>query len=182
MAEDEVPPAEFSRLVPRHRLGGRDVTLSISANDAEREALAARFGWLSLGSLEAEVRLRRKGKGSLVELSGHLRAAVVQACVVTLEPVREQVDERFAVLYTLDGSGPLEESEVVFRHDEEEPPEPVGADGIDVGEAVVQQLSVAVEPFPRAAGAQLEREGWGESEGGEARSPFAVLERLKRDS
>jgi hypothetical protein len=61
--------------------------------------------------------------------------------------------------------------------EEEEPPEPVGPRGIDLGEAVAQQLALALDPYPRAPGAALPEDLRAETG---AESPFAVLERLKR--
>jgi len=62
-----------------------------------------------------------------------------------------------------------------------DPPEAVGPEGLDSGEAVVQQLSVHLNPYPRAAEARLLQTDWapaGEGKGAES-SPFQVLKTLK---
>ncbi len=174
MSEFQADGNEFSRLVPLERVKRHEVREHIAADDAERKALAARFGLIGLESLVADVRLRRHGKGPLVEVSGRWSAEVVQACVVSLEPVRSKLEESFTSLY----SSELETSEEIFVDIEaEDQPEPIGPEGIDIGEAVAQQLALALDPYPRLAGVQLP-DGRDESE--PTAGPFAALKVLKR--
>jgi uncharacterized metal-binding protein YceD (DUF177 family) len=144
---------EFSRRVELARLGAHEAAHSISAESAEREALARRFDLLSLDRLGAEVRLQRIG-GGLVRLSGRLSAEVVQACVVSLEPVASALEEDFAMLY-----GPTQPGKSVMVDLETDVAEPFDGDAIDIGEAVAQQLALALDPYPRAPGASLEGRG-----------------------
>ena len=181
MAEQAEPPVEFSRIFSLDHLGDGEAARSITANEAERAALASRLGILALDRLEAELRLRRERGSPLIHLSGRLTADVVQACVLTLEPVRQRVEEEFSLLFTLDPQERALSQDVFVDVEDETWPEPVGAEGIDLGEAVAQQLSLAIDPYPRAEGARLERSHWGRGEVGATDSPFAVLERLKRD-
>ncbi len=173
---------EFSRLLSPERVGETELTQEISAGPDERAALAERFGLLSLERLDATIELRRANGGDLIRLSGRLFAEVRQACVVTLEPVTSHLEEDFTLLYTLCPGPPRPGgAEVVVEVEEEEPPEPIGPGGIDLGEAVAQQLALALDPYPRAPGARLP-EAAGPDAAAEpgAESPFAVLERLKR--
>ncbi len=131
-------------------------------------------------------------------LEGQLSGEVEQLCVVTLEPVSESVEDRFLLRYTLDPSRVRPDSaqnaaqEVMIDPEAEDPPEPAGPEGIDVGEAVAQQLSVAINPYPRAQGLASEGEvfssaganGAGEEnketeEKPAERNPFAVLGSLR---
>ncbi len=175
MAEFHADGNELSRLIPLGRVQRQEVREHIVADDAERRALAARFGLIALESLAADVRLRRHGKGPLVEVSGRWSAEVVQACVVSLEPVRSKLEESFTSFY----SSELETSEeILIDIDADDPPEPIGPEGIDIGEAVAQQLALALDPYPRLTGVQLPG-GLDESE--PAAGPFAALEVLKRE-
>jgi len=140
---------EFSRPVELGRLGGREALYPIAATPVEREALARRFDLLALEQLEAEIRLERLARG-IVRLTGRLQAEVVQACVVSLEPVTSRLSEEFAVLY-----GPGDSGEAVVMDYESEIVEPLEGNVIDIGEAVAQQLALALDPYPRAAGASL---------------------------
>lgn len=137
---------EFSRLVEIPRSIGREMRHRIVSDPGERDALAKRFSLLALDRFEADVTLNLLA-GGMVRLEASFVAAVVQECVVTLEPVPSVVEERFSLLYghepgaceiVLDGAA--------------ETVEPLDGNRIDIGEAVAQQLSLALDPFPRAAG------------------------------
>jgi hypothetical protein len=147
------PPApEFARLVDVPRAAGLVVTLAIAANPAECAALALRFALVALDRLEAEVRLERLD-GGLVRVSATLAAELAQSCVVTLEPVAARIEEDFTVLY-----GTAKAAREVVLDGAAETVEPFDGFRIDVGEAVAQQLSLALDPFPRAPDARLEPE------------------------
>ena len=92
------PQPEFARAVEVPRAVGREATHTIAANEAERTALAERFSLLTLDRLEAEVRLMVL-RGGMVRLSASFTAEVVQACIVTLEPVASRIEEDFTLLY-----------------------------------------------------------------------------------
>ena len=140
---------EFSRRVELARLGVHEGIYPISAKPEEREALARRFGLLSLDRLEAEIRLQRLA-GGMVRVKGRLGADVVQACVISLEPVASVLELDFAVLY-----GQAETGKSVMVDLETDETEPFDGDAIDIGEAVAQQLALALDPYPRAPGATL---------------------------
>jgi uncharacterized metal-binding protein YceD (DUF177 family) len=184
MAASPEPQPEFSRLVPVDRLGEAEITEEISAEPGERAALARRFGLLSLDRLSATLRLERAGARNLVRIAGRLAAEVTQACVVTLEPVSARLEKDFTLLYDLDAAAQGEAEgarEVIVEPEAEEPPEPVGQHGIDLGEAVAQQLAIALDPYPRAPGAALLEEPRAGAGGARAaEGPFATLESLKR--
>jgi hypothetical protein len=59
-------------------------------------------------------------------------------------------------------------------------PEPLPADAIDLGEAVVQQLAVALDPYPRKPGAEIPAEYSGAADTDGRGGPFASLARLRR--
>jgi hypothetical protein len=149
---------EFSRPVPIERLEEGDFTQTISANEAERAALARRFGLLALDRLEAEISLRRIARGPVLRLEGRLAAAVVQSCVLSLEPVEGRIDESFAVLYQPEGYGSEHGGANGTETMEagEDWPEPILDGRIDIGEATAQQLVLALDPYPRKPGIELE--------------------------
>jgi len=141
---------EFSRPVDIPRITGRASAHKIAADAPERAGLAERFALVSLDRLAAEIRLERL-PGGLVRLDASLSADVVQSCVVTLEPVANAVEETFTLLF-----GPGEDAREIVLDGEAETVEPLEGDRIDLGEIVAQQLSLALDPFPRAAGASLD--------------------------
>ena len=139
----------------------------------ERTALVRRFGLLTLERLEAEVTLTPLA-GGFYRLAATMEAELSQACTVTLEPVASRIAERFALVY-----GPVEEGSDILIDAEAELVEPLEGGMIDIGEAVAQQLSLALDPFPRAPGAAAEAETLSAGDTGRE-SPFAALAKLQK--
>ncbi len=179
MGQPNSEAVEFSRVVTIEQVGEAGFDLNLSATPAECAALARRFDLIALEGLTAEARLRRVRGGTLVRLSATLSADVVQACVVTLEPVRSRVQDSFSLSYAPDAGLPVRE--IVVSVNDEEEGKTLDNGAIDVGEAVAQQLSLALDPYPRAAGAdpsQFTGDDPIEDEKAQAQ-PFAVLAALK---
>ena len=139
---------EFSRPQPLDRIGAGDKTESVSANEGERAGLARRFALISVESLSATYKLRREGEA--VRASGHLSARVTQACVVTGDPVPAKVEEDFDLRFVaepVDGGEEMEidadECDTIFYT----------GGAVDLGEAAAETLALALDPFPRSAGA-----------------------------
>jgi len=124
----------------------------LEATPQERAALAQRLGLLGLDSLSAEIDLT-PAPGNAVRARGTLRAAVVQECVVTLDPVPQTVEAPIDWRILPPGEEPSEELDDGPDEIESEP------DGsFDLGEALVQDLALALDPYPRAPGAELPSE------------------------
>jgi uncharacterized metal-binding protein YceD (DUF177 family) len=162
--------SEFARLVRLARLGAEPFRLHIAANPDERQALARRFDLVSLDRLEGDVDLVRE-RGGTILLTAAFEAAFAQPCIVTLDPVPGTMSERFALRY-----GPSEAEDEAPSGDDDPAFEPLEGDSIDVGEAVAQEFSLALPPFPRAPDAAVDA-GPGDEPPG---SPFAALEKLRR--
>lgn len=164
---------EFSRRIDGLRLAAGGETYDIVAKPEERVGLARRFDLLSLDRLEAKVKVSPMA-GGYYRLAASFEADLVQACTVTLEPVPARIAESFTLTY-----GPVEEAGEIFLDGETEPVEPLADGVIDIGEAVAQQLSLALDPFPRAPGIAMEIESIVSDET-PRESPFAALARLKK--
>jgi uncharacterized metal-binding protein YceD (DUF177 family) len=171
---DPASPAapEFTRPVDVDRLPSGEGVYDLAATPAERAALARRFDLLALDRLEAQVRLTRL-PGGLLRLSGALSADLVQACVVTLEPVRGRIDDQFTLLFR---PGVEEGEKAVVLSGAAELVEPLPGGVLDIGEAVAQQLSLALDPYPRAPGAAAA------SPGEALASPFAALAKWRKNN
>ena len=171
---------EFSRAIRLDTLGSSPRTIEIGADEKERAALARRFGLVSIRHLSAEAELIRRG--DTVHASGTLRAEVVQSCVATGLDVPAALDEPFEVEFRPHPRTTAEEEielhgselDVVF-HD---------GGSVDIGEAVAETLSLALDPYPRApqAGDALNEAGIVTEDQAEAqqkpRSPLAGLKDL----
>ena len=164
--------SELSRPIPVEQLGTQVKSLKIDADDGERRAIAGRLGLLSLPRLAAELEIRRRDMDGAVEVSvtGSFEASVERNCVVSLEPfvadLRGEVDERFS------SAGEAMDSMEDFDLDRLDEPEPLPEGHLDLGELLVQLLSLELEPYPRKPDAVLSE---ADSDGEQSNSPFAVL-------
>lgn len=170
---------EFSRPVRLDTLSTAPRTVEIAADDTERAALAARFGLLSLAQLEATADVTRDG--DRITATGTIAATAEQACIATGEPVPANIAEPFALLFLpqpedgTDDEVELAEGELdtIFYQ----------GGAIDLGEAVAETLALALDPFPRAAGADAALRDAGVISEADAeaerakKSPFAVLKK-----
>lgn len=180
---------EFSVTVPAGEVSARVTRVTMEADEQQRADLAARLGILSIEKLEATADLKREGDGVTISVTGNLKAAVTQACVATLQPVPEKIETSFDGYYLddsqavpfarmkrqkesrVDADMPLEREISAERDD----PEPLENGMIDVGELAAQHLSLSLDPFPRASGAEMPAEHAGPGK----ESPFAALAALK---
>jgi len=163
------------------RLGNAGDTVTITADEAQRAAIAKWSGVLSLEKLEAQVDIKRLGPNRF-GLEFALEVAVTQACVVTLEPVPARIERRFTrELHFVgpvrhkpvtDDSGP----DLVLDSAEEEAPEEIESLHYDLAGPVLEEYVLALEPYPRRPGVEFMPET-GPSAPPE--SPFAVLKSLK---
>lgn len=186
-----LPAPEFSRIVNADAVRRADVTETIEATETERRALAERLELEAIGSLTATVRLRAVRGGQMIRVSGTLEADVVQTCVVTLEPVPAHVSESFEALFAPPSMVEDPGLEIDFDPSlsDEDIPEPMENNRIDIGELTAQHLSLGLDPYPHANG--VEFEGYDEGDDGdpvedeaaaepERPNPFAVLQQLKQ--
>lgn len=181
------PENEFSRLYSLDGLRRVARRLFVKAKPEECDALAQRFELETLSFLEGELFLQPNEKASSLKVDGKIRASVTQKCVITGETIEQQLEDEFRILYSFI---PVRQAanEVVIDFAAEDPPEEVDPNGIDFGEALVQQLAVMLDPYPKSENAVWEGRSVevGPQEGEVERqkravSPFDVLQALKKD-
>lgn len=145
--------------------GGKE--LRVAAPAGALPAIAARLGLSAVALLEATLALKPVG-GGRIAVTGRLRGAVTQECVVTLAPLEAVVEEEFAWRLLPPGEEPS---------DGDDDPDDIPSDEageVDLGEELVQQLALGLDPYPRAPGAEIPPE-----HAGGAHGPFAALAGLK---
>lgn len=147
----------------------------IAASAEECAALARRFRILGISAFTASLALRREEDGA-IRAEGHIEAEVTQECVISLEPVEQRVSAPVHLRFLPPGVPPAEDPEG---------PDEIETDGevMDLGEAVAEQLALALDPFPRRPDAVLPPDVLApeETPADTASSPFALLARLRRD-
>lgn len=152
--------------------GGR--SFEWQATEQERIDLAAFLGLVQLDGLTVKGRLE-PGFKAAIRLTAEYVADVVQTCVVTLEPVAARVADTVERDFTLRSDVAAVRAEVDVEPDAEDPPDLVEGGEIDVGAVVIEALALAIDPYPRKAGAVLEYQPENPPDPG----PFAALAKLK---
>jgi uncharacterized metal-binding protein YceD (DUF177 family) len=164
--------AAFShRLALKPGAAARPATRRV-ADATERAAVAERLAIAAVGALEVEAVV--ECVDGVYRCRGEVRAQVVQACVVTGAPVAQAVEagfERFVVV----GDTPASVGELEIDPDERDVDfvdEPV----VDLGDIAVEELALALEPYPRAADADATLAAVNRAvDDAPLRRPFAVL-------
>ena len=152
--------------------------IDLVADEQERKAIAERLGIVSVGCLKAHVTLEREP--DRVRASGRIRASLEQSCIATGDPVAEHIDEPFELVFVPAPAEAAPDQEIELG---EEDCDLVFYDGaaIDLGAAIADTLALALDPYPRSAGADAALKEAGvlsESEAG----PFAALAKLKKSA
>lgn len=166
--QEAVPLSEVQR-------GGLRRTLA--ADEAARARIAKALGLESVERLEAEFKLSPWLDGA--EIAGRWSARVGQVCGVTLEPFASDLEGEIRLKALPQGSAALGDAdeaggELDLDPQADDPPDVLEGDRIDLGAYVVEDLSLAIDPFPRKPGVEFQApEPAGEP------SPFAVLAKLK---
>ncbi len=125
------------------------------ALEPEEGAALARFlGIPAVESLAFEGRLAPWGEAGWT-LTGRLTGGAVQTCVVTLEPVSEEIAAEIDRRY-LPGAVPVEAETVEIGPEDLDAPEPLEGTAIDLAAVMVEALALALEPYPRRADAAFE--------------------------
>ena len=161
----------------------RGKELVLTPSDAERAAIAAWLNIEAMNALKATIRIIRHGENGY-SYAANFDADVVQSCVVTLAPVAAhiagEVARDFQVRPRSTGSRrnkPTPEAQTVdISVLEGDGPELLDSPILDVAAPLLEELSLALDPYPRAPGVVFEPPAEKEEP---ANHPFAVLEQLK---
>ena len=150
--------------------------IELTAGDVERKAVAERLGLTGLERLEAHAVLSLSG--DMIRARGRIAAALEQSCVVTGDPVAAHIDEPFEIAFVPEPQSGSADEEIELG---ESDCDVVFHDGgaIDLGGAIADTLALALDPYPRSAGAEAALKDAGvltEEQAG----PFAALAQLKK--
>jgi hypothetical protein len=146
--------------------------LALAADERTRAAIAKLADLRGLPRLEATFELARHGREGL-QVVGTLSATVGQTCVVTLDPIENEVEESIDLIFApgaasnADASGGMED--VVL-----DAPEPLTGGRVDLGAIATEFLILAIDPYPRKEGAVFEAPALPD----DPNHPFAALAAL----
>ena len=112
-----------------------------------RSGACARFS-----SAKASLDVTPKGGGRF-HVGGRVRARVGQTCVVTLDPIENDIDEEIDLIFAPPEQIP-EMADLVDEAAESDveipdPPEPIENGVIDLGRLATDALFLAIDPYPR---------------------------------
>ena len=162
------------------RLGNAGDAVAFAADADQRAAIAAWSQVMAVDRFEAQVALRKAGADRFT-LDFTMTVDVVQACVVTLEPVPAHLERQFT--RELHFAGQIrrklsQESvgEVVLDSDLDEGQEEIESLHYDLAAPLLEEYVLALEPYPRCPGVEFQppNDGLAAPE-----SPFAALKGLK---
>jgi uncharacterized metal-binding protein YceD (DUF177 family) len=151
------------------------------ADQATREAMAGIAGLRGIFSARATFDVTPESRGR-VRVTGKLNARIGQTCVVTLDPIENEIDETIDLMFV-----PSDQMvERAYREDDEGEGaveaegqfEPIENGVIDLGRLATDVLYLAIDPYPRKPGAVFEPHI---AAADPEDHPFATLKALKVD-
>src|SRR5271154_5529672 len=132
---------------------------AFQANDAVRMAMADIAGVREIISASALFDLKLKS-GGRVHVTGEVHARIGQTCVVTLDPIEDEIDEMIDLMFAPSEQIPslsaLTEGAAASDEEIPDPPEPIVNGVIDLGRLATDVLFLAIDPYPRRPGAVFE--------------------------
>jgi hypothetical protein len=131
----------------------------IEAGAAAREAMAEVAGLREILSARAALDVTPKS-GGRVHVAGHVRARIGQTCVVTLDPIENDIDEPIDLIFAPPEQIPqladLVDEAAESGAEIPDPPEPIVNGVIDLGRLATDALFLAIDPYPRRPDAVFE--------------------------
>jgi uncharacterized metal-binding protein YceD (DUF177 family) len=182
---DRAMPSPWRVPVALEDIGEAGQHFDLVADADVRVAVSQVAGLRALPRFEANFDVTKQGAEGL-RVVGRVSATVGQNCVVTLEPMANDVEEEIDLLFTEQptakaGAEDAEMSEQpiekVWTKDNWKEPEALVDGVVDLGALATEFLILGLDPYPRKPGAAFEAT----KEAKPAESPFAVLAQLTRN-
>ena len=132
----------------------------LEASAAERQAMAELAGVREILSAQAAVDVTPTS-GGRIHVTGHARARIGQTCVVTLDPIENEIDEEIDLMFAPEAEARRLADLIVEGRDDNDvvdPPEAIVAGIIDLGRLATDALFLAIDPYPRKSGVVFEAE------------------------
>ncbi|HTM77098.1 MAG TPA: DUF177 domain-containing protein [Devosia sp.] len=145
------------------------------------ETLVAMAQLLKLSAVEAfHASLTAAKLRGGIRVQGRLIARIIQLSVVSFEPVPQDIDEPVDRLF-VQGPDRVHNStpgaEVFVDLEDEDFPDHVDGNEVDLSALLIETLALAIDPYPRLPGESLETQGLDLADKEEG--PFAGLKALK---
>lgn len=156
----QLPPPPWSVPVPVAEIPDVGLSQTIEARPDERKAMAELGGLPAIAAVKAELRLLPV-RGGTVHVTGRVTGRVTQTCVVSLEPVENDIDEDVDVVFAPPSqirelAESMEEDDGESEDERPDPPEPIEDGAIDIGKLATDALFLGLDPYPRKPDAVFE--------------------------
>jgi Large ribosomal RNA subunit accumulation protein YceD len=152
------------------------------AGPAAREAMAAVAGLREILFARASLDVAQAG-GGRVHVTGRVQARIGQTCVVSLDPIENDIDEAIDLIFAPPEQIPqladLVDEAAESDAEIPDPPEPIERGVIDLGRVATDGLFLAVDPYPRKPDVVFEPPAVAEDP---EDHPFAALKALQLDA
>jgi uncharacterized metal-binding protein YceD (DUF177 family) len=143
------------------------------ADENTRAAVANAIGVRALPRLAASLDVSRRDRDGL-RVVGRVSAVVGQTCVVTLEPIENEIDEVVELEFA--PADAADESAGHSKVADDDAPEPLVGGVVDLGGVATEFLSLGIDPYPRKAGVEFAAPAVED----DTPHPFAALAALKK--
>lgn len=151
----------------------------LEASAAQRGLIARATGVNAVLSATASFDVVPETEGR-VSVTGKVTARVEQTCVVSLDPVENDIDEEIAVVFAPPSQIPVSARSVQKEQGDDaeipDPPEPIVHGAIDLGQLATEFLALGIDPYPRKPGVAFVPP---ETPEDPDEHPFAALKALK---
>jgi hypothetical protein len=150
----------------------------LAADPAVRAVIARAAGLQALPRLEATFDVTRRGASGL-HVTGRVSATVGQICVVTLDPIENEIEESVDLDFVPTAGPDIEGGSDQVRSVEvtvEEQPELLFGDRVDLGALATEFLMLGIDPYPRKPGVVFTAQ----TPDDKTDHPFAALASLRR--
>jgi uncharacterized metal-binding protein YceD (DUF177 family) len=155
---------------------GRSFTLG--ADPHVRAHIAGLAQLRELPRLEAVFEVTRQGAAGL-RVEGDVSATVGQTCVVTLEPLSNEIAEHVDLVFVpaADAAAGKGVRGAVPAADNDDVPEAMSDGTVDLGAVATEFLLLGIDPYPRKAGVRFDVPAAAQDP---SAHPFAALAALKK--
>ena len=148
------------------------------ADENTRAAVAEAIGLRALPRLQASFDVSRHGRDGL-HVVGRVSATVGQTCVVTLEPIENEIDEAVDLVFAPAAAAePPDDGGGHSKVAADDAPEPLVGGMVDLGVVATEFLMLGIDPYPRKSGRGIHRAGRRTTI---PPHPFAALAALKKE-
>lgn len=188
------PSQEWSHFIETAEINYKLTKVEVSPAQELYPALCKRLDIHAIENFTVLFELKRNSVSKVIQIKGKIKASLDQKCVVSMESVPEHVEDEFESWYAEPNQAvsfakakrerlsekEREELPMLEEHDD---PETVIDGKIDLGELAVQNLSLALNPYPRCENATYESNvpPMGDEPEGVYDNPFSALKNWKTD-